>query len=638
MNSLRLVLLFSIVVFQVSGQEPPYSNNFFSFHFNVQNNSICITSRGNDTLVSQSSFLQELIDIRTGDTVRMNASASSVILRTENGRPVYTWIDSTPYCITVFHAAFDSIQEAIKIDVEATYKKDVQVIRDAMILKMSQPLKEVYRRNTIVDTAYFQSEYWLNKAGARFGTGKNTLLIYHTPGISSLQLNAAENMLVINFDYANDHPFQHFPLLDSMKYKTEDYSCSIFKAGEARKNSFTIHAGKEIDFVPRLMLNPNGFLSGHIFTEHADWTDLPTHKAVYFGSEIISKAKKANGGFIKNKIPVTKSVFYSNPDSVLNSESNHKSIFTTPIASIKESPDFFEFLKQLKKSKIEICLHTPDHFTSARQLIDEACAFMQENFQTVTWIDHGYNNGPKNNREAFVCDGLNAASPSYAKDIWEKYGLKYFWNSYYEDFKTSDSMFFDFSGSPMHPYPGFGDAAPQPLYWRHPSRTGNFISWGTRDLLEMHDPASWEYHYGSRKLNDFVYQRAIKFEHCYPAGSIEDRGFWKKNEKNILVVEPEFNKVLQRLSAYADSGWINNTTVKSLLDYWVAQENISFDYTDSNVVKITNRNTSEIKGVSFAVNARKIISQKKMNQKIFDGDLIFWFDMKAGESVSVTFK
>jgi len=601
-------------------------------------NSMRIVSAGGDTLVSGSSFRHELIDIATGDTVRMNGFASANAYKIEEFVPYYTWTDSNSYCVMAFNAYFNSESEEIKINVETTYKKDVQVIRQAMILKLAQPLQEVYRRNSILDTSFFQPEYWLNKEGARFGTGKNTLLIYHTPGISSLQLSVPENDLIINLDYANDHPYQYFPPRDSLKNEKEDYSCSIYKAGETRKNSFTIHAGKEIKFVPRIMLNPGGFLAAHVFTEHADWTDLPTHRAVYFGSEKIEKAKDATGGFIKNKIPVTKSVFYSNPDKVLNSDSKHSSIFNTPIASIKGTPGFTEFLGQLQKEGNEICLHTPDQNTSTRALIQEACAYMQKNFHSVSWIDHGYNNAPKNNREAFVCDGLNPASTSYAKDIWEKYGVKYFWNSYYEDFKTKDSMFFDFYGSPMHPYPGFGDAAPQPLYWRNPTRTSNFISWSTRDLLEMHDPVLWRYHFSKERMNDFVHQRSVKFEHCYPAGSIPERGFWKKNEKNEIVVEPEFNKVLEMFAAYRDSGEINSTTVSSLIDYWVACENISIEYTGSNTVKIINHNNTEIKGVSFAVNAKRILSDKNFEQKFFDGDLIFWFDMKSGESISVTFE
>ena len=223
---------------------------------------------------------------------------------------------------------------------------------------------------------------------------------------------------------------------------------------------------------------------------------------------------------------------------------------------------YLGFLQQLMKEGNEICLHTPDQFTSTGKLVEEACAFMKNNFNSVTWIDHGYNNGTKNNREAFVCDGLNPSSPSYSKLIWEKYGVHYFWNSYYEDFVTEDSLFFDFNGSLMHPYPGYGDAAPAPLYWKHPTRTGNFYSWMTRDLLEMHDPESWNYHFSSERLNDLVQQRAVKFEHCYPAGSIEGKGYWKKDSLNKIVITPQFEHALEQLSSYRDRGLINLTTVK----------------------------------------------------------------------------
>jgi len=637
MKSIRLVLIFTVLFNFVFGQNPYFSNNYFTFHFKAQVNSIRITSGGKDTLVSNSTYQQELIDIETGDTIRTNGYAASNFFEMDKGMPVYTWTDSTPYCVTVFKANFDPKSEEIKFTTESKYKRDVQVIRDALTLKMTQPLSEVYRRNSVIDTANFQSEYWLNKEGARFGSGKNTLLIYHTPGISSLQLNVPENELVVNLDFSEDHPFQYFPLRDSMMSLKEDLSCSSYKAGDVRKNSFSIHAGKEIRFIPRLMLNPDGFLAAHIFTEHADWTDLPTHRAVYFGSEKITEATNASGGFVKNKIPVTKSVFYSNPDKVLNSDSKHNSIFKTPIASIKSTPGFSTFLNQLYQEGSEICLHTPDQYTSKSALVEDACEYMEKNFHSVTWIDHGYNNGPKNNREAFVCDGLNKNSSSYASAAWKKHGVKYFWNSYYEDFVTADSSFFDFYGSPMHPYPGFGDAAPQPLYWRHPTRTDNFISWPTRDLLEMHDAAAWSYHFNNERLNDFVHQRAVKFEHCYPAGSIPEKGYWKKNERGEIVVEPEFDKFLAKLSAYRDSGWINSTTVRNLLDYWIACENLSFEYTDSNSVIVTNQNETELKGVALAVKAGNVISEKKMEKKFFDGDLIFWFDMKAGESVKLIF-
>ena len=66
-------------------------------------------------------------------------------------------------------------------------------------------------------------------------------------------------------------------------------------------------------------------------------------------------------------------------------------------------------------------------------------------------------------------------------------------------------------------------------------------------------------------------------------------------------------------------------------------ENIRFEYVDSASVKITNENKAAIKGLSFAVSAGQITTTKIFQQKSADGDLIFWFDMKAGESVLVNF-
>ncbi|MEO8088593.1 MAG: hypothetical protein ABI763_17375, partial [Bacteroidota bacterium] len=493
-----------------------YQNPYFNFEKAESSGEFKILNSSGEPIISAIHYYALLIQVRDQkrDTIKVNKFLENNY--SENllpGRKRFTWKGQSIFSDVNIQFNFSENSDEIKIDCETTYNDNIEVIREAFIIGSAQAVTEVYKRNSTIESEDLQNEYWLDKEGVKFGSQKNTLLVYHVPGISSLQLNTSNDELIVNLDFNKDHPFQYFPLRDSMMNEKVDLSCSIFKPGDVRKNSFSIHVGKPVDFVPRLMLNPNGFLAAHVFTEHADWTDLPTHRAVYFGSEEITDAKKATGGFVKNKIPVTKSVFYSNPDHVLNNESRHKSIYTTPIASIQGTTGYLEFLQQLQQAGNEICLHTPDQFTSKSSLVEEACAFMKKNFNSVTWIDHGYNNGPKNNREAFVCDGLNPNSPSYSKDIWEKYGLKYFWNSYYEDFVTDDSAFFDFNGSQMHPYPGFGDAGPSPLYWRNPTRTGSFYSWMTRDLLEMPNPDSWMYHFSTERLNDFVTQRAVKFEH-----------------------------------------------------------------------------------------------------------------------------
>ncbi len=518
------------------------------------------------------------------------------------------------------------------------YKKQVNVLREALLFDFDVPVTDVYRKNRMIHDSDFQDEYWLDKEGVKFGTGTRSAFMYHDPKISSLQLNTSSKELIVNLDFFRDHHFLHFPHIEGKFNVKQDLSCSSYKAGDTRENSFSFFAGIDIPAMPRLMLNPDGFLSAYIFTEHADWTDIRSHRAVYFGSEDITDASKATGGFVKNKIPVTKSVFYANPDHVLNSQSTHQNIFTTPIASIKETDGFSEFLQQLNKLGYDICLHTPDQLTSERPLLEEAISYMKKNFNTVSWIDHGYNNGAKNNREAFVCDGLNKDSPSYAKDIWEKYGTSYFWNTYHEDYSPDDSLLL-FNSSQIIPYIGFGDCIPTPNYWQHPTRTGNFYSWCTKDLLEMPDVSLWNYLFSPDRLNDFAFNRSVKFNHCYPSGGVVDKGFWKINEQKKIVVEPEFEKVLERFAAYRDSGLINLSTVRDMMNYWIDCEKIRFDYDPDGKIKITNQNDHDVKGLSLAVKANVVsIDGKTPSQKKDGSDLIFWFDLKAGESAMLQIK
>ncbi len=616
-----------------------FKGNFYSISIDEKNNAVNVKSVSGESILSVSNYYQEFFEEgNSKNTIRAKIKTFKLSSsnQTKSGLKVSLKYSTDAADVLLI---LDLQKESPEITFSAvtTYKKNVNVIREALLLDFDVSLNEVYRKNRILDTTDFQDEYWLDKEGVKFGTGKQSAFIYHSEKISSLQLNTQAKELIVNFDYYMDHRFLHFPFIEGKVNQKLDLSCSVYKAGEQKGNSFSLFAGMEAPVMPRLMLNPNGFLSAYIFTEHADWSDIRTHRAVYFGSEDITDANKATGGFVKNKIPVTKSVFYANPDHVTNSQSTHPNIFTSEIASIKETEGFFDFLKQLNERGYDICLHTPDQFTSKRPLLEEAISFMKKNFNSVSWIDHGYDNGSKNNREAFVCDGLDKTSSSYAKDLWEKYETKFFWNTYHEDFATEDSLLL-FNSSQVIPYAGFGDATPTPNYWQYPTMTGNFYSWCTRDLLEMPDVNLWKYHFNTERLNDFVNLRTIKFNHCYPAGGVLEKGFWKLNDQKKIVIEPEFEKTLERLAAYRDSGLINLSTVRDLMNYWIDCEKIKFDYLQDGKINITNQNDHDVKGLSLIAKTTSVLLDGKIPSNKKDGsDLIFWFDLKAGRTATIQF-
>lgn len=518
-----------------------------------------------------------------------------------------------------------------KIDVTITqqFKKSVEVIRSALLVDYALPLSEVFRANRKSDTADFQSEYWLDKQGFSTANRNVAMTIYHCPDVSSLQLNTKNHLAVINLDYDKDHPFLHFPLdTNSFDFKV-DRSASVYKRGDKIKKQFTFFVGTKPERLPRFMKNPTGFLATYIWTEHADWGDIRTHRATYFGSEKITVTDSAKGGFIKYGIPVTKSVFYDNPDSITNTIASG-GLFTTLESAIKADTAYAAFLDQIYKKGNEICLHTPEQFTTNPERLAEALKYMKNHFQSLTWIDHGYNNLKKNNREDFVCDGMH----NFAASLWKKYGIKYFWNPYYEDYQTFLNR--GFFGSIEKMYSGFGDYYPKPDYWKHPTQTNGFYHWPTFSVLYMGSEGLWNYFFSPHQFRVFVNDWAVEINHCYPAWTKPGKGLWKYAADSTIVAMEGFNRTLALMQSLKQKGLLNVTTVREFLNYRLATQQVSYQMLADGRIKVTNTSAKLINGLSYAVKAKAVlVNGLRPAQKQADNDLIFWFNLKPGHSALI---
>ncbi|HEY9114975.1 MAG TPA: hypothetical protein VIN10_09745 [Bacteroidales bacterium] len=517
----------------------------------------------------------------------------------------------------------------LNFSIKNKLKKNTQVIRQAIIVDASQDIAEVYRANRKSDTTNFQAEYWLGQEGVRFGKGGNSLTTYHNPDISSLQLLTLKNQLWINLDYEKDHPFLHFPLNnDSTDWKL-DWSTSKYEKKTIKTYKFSFFVGSKKESLPRFMKNPNGLLATYIWTEHADYTDIRTNRATYFGSEKITNADSATGGFVKFQIPVTKSIFYNNVNKISNDKISANT-FQSQLSSFLENKEFQDFLFQLKSNNIEICLHTPEQFTTTFSQLEEALSGTKEHFQSVSWIDHGYNNHLENNREDLVCDGTLPASQYYAADLWKKYGVKYFWNSYYEDYFTFAGW--GFYSSFEKPYSGFGDFFPNPDFWAN-QRTPGILHWPTKNVLYIENDALWEYNFSENKLNNFVEDWAVEINHCYPAWVNPAKGFWVYGEDSTIVAAHGFNRTLERMAKLRDEGLLNVSTVKDFMDYQLAVQSVSYQIQTDGRIKITNNGFSEINSLAFATKGKAVrVNGFRPDQKLVDGEIVFWFDLLPGES------
>ncbi len=521
----------------------------------------------------------------------------------------------------------------INFTVNTSFLQPINLYRHSVCLGYALPLKEVERKNKVADTTDFQKEYWLNKEGFILSNENLNVVLYRPKEISSIQLDAINKTAILNLDFAHDHPLLHFPLLKRSIGKFDNYSSSVFTIKDTLQAAFELYTSVNSVKLPRVLSNPFGYLSSVIWTEHADYTDIRTNKAVYYGSEKINRPDQAIGGFVKYNIPVTKSIFYSNPDKVDNSEK--AKFMAGPEACFKESPEFRVFLKQLHESGYEICLHTPDHYTASRKLLEEAMDVMHKEFTPVSWIDHGYDNSVKSNREDLMCDGADSTGKWYAADLWKKFGLKYFWNSYYED--SGEYSAYSYNSYFSLPYSDWGDAFPTLAYWRN-KRTANIVHWGTMNTLDLPDGNLWSYLFCDERLMDMVKNKTDIVIHCYPARVDSTNGFYVFKD-NVAIANSDFNTALNKLASYRNDSMIWLTTIRQCLDYRLLLEGIEMKILADGKIQLHNANKTAIDGLTLAAYAEEVSAEKKsLNTKKINGELLFWFNLSAGEIIQLTLK
>ncbi len=543
-----------------------------------------------------------------------------------------------------FHRDKDRPGHEWEISLENWVSADnCKVVRQTLVIPFIDSTLTVYRRNLHIDSTLFQPEYYLDREGFTIGKGDRSFTLYHPTGnysfrYASLQLDAENRIAYINLEYWRDHPLIHYPLCDTIEDYFEDISCAdlIVKPGRGlyigrciRQNIY-VNIGDDIHDLPRLMPVWDGYQSAFIFTEHADWTDIRTHRAVLFGNENITKPEDAVGGFCYFNIPVTKSVFYWNPDNVTN-EKTSKGLFKGPVASIKTDKEFYKLLKTIRKQGFEICLHSPEIYTTIPDEFPKAMRFMRRQFDTKSWIDHGYNNGPTKNREDLVCDGLLPDSPQYAAELWKENGVRYLWNAYYEE-NRMESLNFD--SHFVQPFDGFGDALPNRQITTLPNGDKDFLLWSTPSTLEVNEDREWYYYFDSIRLQRLVDNHNVFITHVYPAWSDPHRAFWQYNENGTAVAMPGFNFALSQLARFRDEKKILPTTIEQYLSHYEKLLNIDYQIIDQNTVRLINRGES-IEGLTLLCTKPIIVEGKAIDFRKVDEGYLVWFDLKRNETATI---
>jgi hypothetical protein len=403
----------------------------------------------------------------------------------------------------------------------------------------------------------------------------------------------------------------------------EELSAPRFKADDVADYEFNVFVGEGLPPAPRLMLSPGGFQATHIWTEHADSAHLRTHRAVYYGREDIDKPSDAIGGFVRYGHPVTKSIFFDNPMAHRNPPSETGEAEFGEMVSFERDENFRTFIDQLHEQGHEICLHTtaPQGVPAA----DEARAieFMATRYGSRTWIDHNMHEV----RSCISSDGLDPAAAAYTAETWRKHGIRYFWTWASEDYMHKHGRNIDL----LHGRNGQVTATP--VYWRHPTIMGEFLTWAaTESLLE---------YYYKGTLDRLVSNWGVSIHHAYYPYVCREREsflYYYRDLQGRLVATEKFNAVLQYMAQLRDRGELNLSTVGAMMDYWVALEQVHTELRADGRVVFHNRSQQPIQGFSFAIRAAAVEAAdlEFHARRHADGDLIVWFDFPTASSVEFT--
>ena len=605
-------------------------NTAINLLYSEKENKIIIADNNQNNITKPLSMFYSLVV--NNDTTEIQFADWELLINVNENKDVYKFKNDNKIVVTELTISIDDNDSNVNFDLESTYLKDAKVIKSSLIFPFLNDDFTVYRRNPFVDSVNYQDVYYLDKEGFSLNLERKQLNLYHPENVSSIQLDTKKSIAYINSDYHYDHLLIRYELLDTSDYYI-DNSATLMKKSTSHNSSFSISLTDKTE-LPRIMPIMNGYESAFIWTEHADWADIKTHRATYFGNEEIENVEDAIGGFAYYNIPVTKSVFYNNPDSVTNYEKNND--FPGLHSTIMTDSLFFDFLNQLKNKGFDICLHTPEQYTTTQENLSEALSFMKNNFASPSWIDHGYNNSELSNRENMVCDGLDSSSPYYAYELWKANGVKYFFNASYEEIMPRPFSEYIFENYLFRPYPGFGDALPLPKVSTLPMFP-EILLWSTPYTMEPGETWAWDYYFEQYVLDKLVDYRYVFITHIYPAWVEEGRGYWEMKDGKYVAKEG-FNSALEKIAAMEKEHLLLPTTIADYMKYQQQLQSLEYKVEADGTVVLRNKNEETIKGLSLiSTHDISFENEKHFNiRKTKSGEEnIVWFDMEPNEAVRI---
>lgn len=208
-------------------------------------------------------------------------------------------------------------------------------------------------------------------------------------------------------------------------------------------------------------------------------------------------------------------------------------------------------------------------------------------------------------------------------------GTPFVQNNYFSYF-SHDSNYY-FYGHLIYPYPGFGDFFPTPYYWTNATIATDIYSWRPNPFVNNSN--NWDSIFTPKRLKDFITNRGVVFSNCGPSSH--------KEKTDSLRLVKAFEKIQHKLPYLKTDRLVNFTSVKEIMDYWIALEKIKLRLLPDGKFRLYNSGLQDIKGLSIAIKAGTIFINDRLAQNSYrdeQGDMIVWFDLPALKSAIISVK
>jgi hypothetical protein len=116
----------------------------------------------------------------------------------------------------------------------------------------------------------------------------------------------------------------------------------------------------------------------------------------------------------------------------------------------------------------------------------------------------------------------------------------------------------------------------------------------------------------------------------------EQKGYWRFDEQHNIIAEDGFNQALARIDSLRNEGLLLPATVGELIQYHSQCRQLDYRPQTDGSIQITHRGSKTIQGLSFITKHKNIsITNKTFQSRSSGNELIFWFDLLPGETVTI---